>query len=49
LEGIGIAAYESLAFASIGDLYFVHERGPRVALMLFLLAAISNGISIIAG
>lgn len=49
LEGIAIAAYESLAVASIGDLYFVHERGPRVAFMMFLLAGISNGISIIAG
>jgi len=47
LEGVGIAAYESLAVASIGDLHFVHERGPRVAFMMFLLAAISNGISII--
>ncbi|OAL35692.1 hypothetical protein AYO20_05073 [Fonsecaea nubica] len=49
LQGIGIAAYESLAVASIGDMFFVHERGPRVAVIIFLLAAISNGISIIAG
>lgn len=49
LQGIGIAAYESLAVASIGDLFFVHERGPRVAVVIFLLAAISNGVSIIAG
>ena len=49
LQGIGIAAYESLAVSSIGDIFFVHERGPRVAVIIFLLAAISNGISIIAG
>jgi MFS family permease len=49
LQGIGIAAYESLAVSSIGDLFFVHERGPRVAVIIFLLAGISNGISIIAG
>jgi MFS family permease len=49
LQGIGIAAYESLAVSSIGDIFFVHERGPRVAVVIFLLAAISNGISIIAG
>ncbi len=49
LQGIGIAAYESLAVSSIGDMFFVHERGPRVAVIIFLLAAISNGISIIAG
>lgn len=49
LQGLGVAAYESLAVASIGDMFFVHERGPRVAIVIFLLAAISNGISIIAG
>lgn len=49
LQGIAVAAYESLAIASIGDLFFVHERGPRVAMVIFLLAAISNGTSIIAG
>ena len=49
LQGLGVAAYESLAVSSIGDIFFVHERGPRVAAVMFLLAAISNGISIIAG
>lgn len=49
LQGVAVAAYESLAVASIGDLFFVHERGPRVAVILFLLGAVSNGISIIAG
>lgn len=49
LQGIAVAAYESLAVASIGDLFFVHERGPRVAVIMFLLGAVSNGISIIAG
>lgn len=49
LQGIAVAAYESLAVASIGDLFFVHERGPRVAIIMFLLGAVSNGISIIAG
>ncbi|KAI1619268.1 major facilitator superfamily domain-containing protein, partial [Exophiala viscosa] len=49
LQGIAVAAYESLAVASIGDMFFVHERGPRVAIIVFLLAAISNGISIVAG
>ncbi len=49
LQGVGLAAYEALAIATIGDLFFVHERGPRVAVAMFLLAAISNGVSIIAG
>lgn len=49
LEGLAIAAYESLAVASIGDIYFVHERGTKTALLMFLLAGISNGVSIVAG
>jgi MFS family permease len=49
LQGVGIPAYESLAISSIGDLFFVHERGALVAIVIFLLAAISNGVSIIAG
>lgn len=49
LQGVAVAAYESLAIASIGDIFFVHERGPRVAVIMFLLGAVSNGISIIAG
>lgn len=49
LQGIAVTAYESLAIASIGDLFFVHERGSRVAIVMFLLTSISNGVSIIAG
>ncbi|KAL6241457.1 hypothetical protein RBB50_011721 [Rhinocladiella similis] len=49
LQGVGLAAYEAIAIASIGDMFFVHERGPRIAVAMFLLAAISNGVSIIAG
>src|ERR1700743_481117 len=49
LQGIAVTAYESLAIASIGDLFFVHERGSHVAMMMFLLTSISNGVSIIAG
>ena len=49
IQGIGVAAYESLAIASVGDIFFVHQRGPRIAVVIFLLSAISNGVSIIAG
>lgn len=27
IQGLGIATYESLPFAVVGDLFFVHERG----------------------
>jgi MFS family permease len=49
IQGAAVAAYESLAIASVGDLFFVHERGPRIAILIFFLSAISNGVSIIAG
>ncbi|KAM6529307.1 hypothetical protein FALCPG4_007448 [Fusarium falciforme] len=48
LSGFAVAAYEALSIAVIGDMYFVHQRGPYVAMMLFS-PAITNGCSIIAG
>ncbi|KAL8773133.1 MAG: hypothetical protein Q9209_001809 [Squamulea sp. 1 TL-2023] len=32
VQGIGLAPFEALVNASVGDLYFVHERGKRMAL-----------------
>ena len=31
-QGVGLAPFEALVNASVGDLYFVHERGRRMAL-----------------
>ncbi|KAF2454854.1 major facilitator superfamily domain-containing protein [Lineolata rhizophorae] len=31
-QGFGLAPFEALVNASVGDLYFVHERGKRMAL-----------------
>lgn len=31
-QGVGLAPFEALVNASVGDLYFVHERGVRMAL-----------------
>ncbi len=31
LQGVGLAPFEALVNASVGDLYFVHERGKRMA------------------
>ncbi|EXJ86756.1 hypothetical protein A1O3_03710 [Capronia epimyces CBS 606.96] len=49
IQGIAVAAYEALGIATIGDLYFVHERGYRVAVILFILSSCSNFVSIVAG
>ncbi|KAH6972741.1 major facilitator superfamily domain-containing protein [Ilyonectria sp. MPI-CAGE-AT-0026] len=32
LQGVGTAAFESIPFSAVGDLYFVHQRGLRMAL-----------------
>jgi len=32
VQGIGLAPFEALVNASVGDLFFVHERGTRMAL-----------------
>lgn len=39
IQGIVSAAYETLVFSTIGDITFLHERGPRVAAGVFLLDA----------
>lgn len=32
IQGVGLAPFEALLNASVGDLFFVHERGKRMAL-----------------
>ena len=34
-QGVGLAPYEALVNAAVGDLYFVHERGKRMAVTNF--------------
>lgn len=48
-QGFAIAAYESLNFSIVGDLYFVHQRGLRVSISNFVVTAFSNLAGIIAG
>lgn len=49
IQGLSCSAYESIVISSVGDLFFVHERSPRVAIIMFMLTAVNNGVSIIAG
>ncbi|KAF3387328.1 hypothetical protein F1880_001413 [Penicillium rolfsii] len=49
VQGFAIAAYESLTFTMIGDLFYVHQRGVWVNVISFTLTAVSNMSSIIAG
>ncbi|KAF2178991.1 MFS general substrate transporter [Zopfia rhizophila CBS 207.26] len=49
VQGLGTTAYESLSVAAIGDMFFLHERGTRTALLVLTLACLSSFVSIIAG
>ena len=49
LQGFGACAYESLLVAIVGDLYFVHERGLRIAFFNFCFASLNAIGSLIAG
>jgi len=43
VTGFSTSAYESVILSGLGDLFFVHQRGVRISLVNFVLAAISNG------
>ena len=49
IQGFGACAYESLLVAIVGDLYYVHERGLRVAFFNFCFASLNAIGSLIAG
>ncbi|TKA69878.1 hypothetical protein B0A55_08828 [Friedmanniomyces simplex] len=49
VQGFSTSAYESLIIAAVGDMYFVHQRGLRVAIINFILNAASSLASIICG
>ncbi|KAF3395341.1 hypothetical protein DPV78_009215 [Talaromyces pinophilus] len=49
IQGFSVSAYESLIISVVGDLYFVHERGPYMAGTQFCLSAVSNFSSVISG
>lgn len=49
VSALGMAPYEILVLATIKDMYFVHERGTRIAMWnLFLMCGIAGG-SLISG
>jgi MFS family permease len=41
--------FESIIFSIVGDLYFVHERGVRVAVTTACIAGIANLPPVLAG
>ncbi|KAL1909729.1 hypothetical protein Sste5344_004577 [Sporothrix stenoceras] len=49
VQGFSLAAYESLVFSCVGDLFFVHQRGVWTMVITFTLTCVSNLISVVAG
>ena len=49
VQGLGTTAFESLSVAAIGDMFFLHERGLRTALLVLTLACLSSLVAIIGG
>lgn len=49
IQGFSTSAFESLIVATVGDLYFVHQRGLRIAVINFVLNSASSLASIICG
>lgn len=49
LQGLGVAMFESVMYAVVGDLYFVHQRGSRMAIYATSNSGISNLPTMIAG
>ncbi|KAK5230381.1 hypothetical protein LTR47_007797 [Exophiala xenobiotica] len=49
LQGLGISAFESVMYAVVGDLYFVHERGIRTALFTTCLSGLARLPAMLAG
>lgn len=49
IQGIATATFESLLYASVGDLFYVHQRGSRIAVINFMENAASCLATIICG
>jgi MFS family permease len=49
IQGFSTSAFESLIIATVGDIYFVHQRGLRISVINFVLNSASSLASIICG
>ncbi|CAG8909738.1 unnamed protein product [Penicillium egyptiacum] len=49
IQGLSVSMFESVFFAIVGDLYFVHERGIRIAVVTTCVAGLSNLPTVLAG
>ena len=49
IQGFSTSAYESLVYASVGDVFFVHQRGLRIGILNVMFFAAPNLVLIICG
>ena len=49
VQGIALAAYESVSFTAVGDLYYVHERGVRLSIFNIIFTSVTTLASVIGG
>ena len=49
LQGFAVSPYESLVFAQIGDIFFVHQRGVYTAAMNFICIGVANLTAAVSG
>ncbi|KAK5367141.1 hypothetical protein LTR20_007468 [Exophiala xenobiotica] len=49
VQGLGVAMFESVMFSVVGDLYYVHERGSRMAIYVTANSGIANLPAMLAG
>ena len=49
VQGFSTSAFESIIVATVGDIYFVHQRGLRISFINFVLNSASSLASIICG
>ncbi|KAF6808860.1 hypothetical protein CMUS01_13806 [Colletotrichum musicola] len=49
VQGLGVTAWESLALSAVGNLFFLHERGWRIAAVVGSLACSVSTTSIVSG
>lgn len=49
VQGLSVSMFESIFFAIVGDLYYVHERGFRTSIVTTVVSGISNLPAVLAG
>lgn len=49
IQGLGVTAWESLSLAAVGDVFYLHERGWRTAVVVCSLTCLASMVSIISG